>query len=72
MPMYLTIEERNDRDELVSFAKYDITEPRETSLIRLGDNSALEVSWAEDLAYYRRRIADWTPFLEPECRFGAK
>jgi hypothetical protein len=72
MPMYLTIEERNDRDELVSSAKYDITEPRETSLIPLGENSALEVSWAEDLAYYRRRISDRTPFLEPECRCGAK
>ena len=71
MPVYLIIEER-DGDELRSYAKYDITEPRETSLIRLGDNSALEVSWAEDLAYYRRRISDRTPFLEPECRFGAK
>jgi hypothetical protein len=42
MPVYLIIEER-DGDELRSYAKYDITEPRETSLIRIGENSALEV-----------------------------
>ena len=56
MPMatYLIIEER-DGDELRSYAKYDITEPRETSLIRLGETTALQVSWIEDLAYYRRR-----------------
>jgi hypothetical protein len=64
MPVYLIIAER-DGDELVSYAKYDVTEPRETSLIRLGDNSALEVSWIDDLAYYRRRSVIDAPFLEP-------
>ena len=65
MPVYLIIEER-DGDELRSYAKYDITEPRETSLIRIGENSALEVTWADDLAYYRRRsVHGDAPFLEP-------
>ena len=51
MPVYLIIEER-DGDELRSYAKYDITEPLdETKLIRIGENSALEVTWADDLAY---------------------
>jgi hypothetical protein len=71
MPVYLIIEER-DGDELVSYAKYDVTEPRETSLVRIGENSALEVSWIDDLAYYRRRSVWPAPFLEPECRFSAK
>jgi hypothetical protein len=71
MPVYLIIEER-DGDELRSYAKYDITEPRETSLIRIGENSALEVRWADDLAYYRRRSVWPAPFLEPELDASAE
>ena len=72
MPVYLIIEER-DGDELGSYAKYDITEPLdETKLIRLGENTALEVRWADDLANYRRRSPCAAPFLEPIADLGAK
>jgi hypothetical protein len=62
MALYLIIEER-DGDELRSYAKYDITEPRDTSLIPLGQATALEVRWIDDLAYYRRCSHINAPFL---------
>ena len=65
MPVYLIIEER-DGDELVSYAKYDVTEPRGPGLIPLPEpNTALEVWWADDLANYRRRSVVNALFLEP-------
>jgi hypothetical protein len=65
MPVYLVIEQR-EGDELVGYAKYDITEPLdETSLIPLSENTVLEISWIGDLAYYRRRSVIDAPFLEP-------
>jgi hypothetical protein len=64
MPVYLIIEKR-DGDELRSYAKYDITEPRAAKLIRLSETTALEVWWVDDLAYYRRRSVTDAPFLEP-------
>ena len=64
MPVYLIIEER-DGDELRSYAKYDVTEPRGPVLIPISETTVLEVWWIEDLANHRRRSVMDAPFLEP-------
>jgi hypothetical protein len=65
--MYLIIEERTDRDELIWWIKYDITKPLDqTSLIPLYEPTALEISWIDDLADYQRRsVHGDAPFMNP-------
>jgi hypothetical protein len=71
MPVYLIIEER-DGDELVSFAKYDTTEPAAPSILQLPDGSILQVARGESLAHYLRRIDPDPRWLEPCVDLGAK
>ena len=72
MPLYLIIEERNADDELVSYQKYDITEPADTSLVPLPEaNTALQIARVEDLKNYYRRVDDSPRWFEPDVSAGA-
>jgi hypothetical protein len=70
MTTYLIIEER-DGDDLVSYAKYDITEPVELSILQLPDGSILQVARAESRALYLRRIDPDPRWLEPCVDLGS-
>lgn len=66
MPIYLVIEERNADDELVSYRKYDITEPADISLVPLPEeNTALQIARVTDLRNYCRRIDGDPRWLDP-------
>jgi hypothetical protein len=65
------LEERNDDDELVSYQKYDITEPAYTSLVPLPvDNTALQIDLTVDLQLYYRRHDDNPRWFEPCAALG--
>ena len=70
--LYLVIEERNDDDELVSYAKYDITEPADISLIPLPEpDTALQIGRVISVREYYRRVCNNPAWFEPVADLNA-